>query len=241
MKWFEKYRVNSHDCDSYGVVRASLVLRYMQETAYLHMKNAKPSSEEMRRDGMAFLLSRINMSIYHPLHSCDEIEVETWTCDSRGVSFGRCYRILREGEIIAEAATVWALIDIASRRLYRVDEFSGGYGEDAAPPLELDAPKRVHIPKELNLSLVGERPIVYSDLDVNCHMNNTNYPDMLCDFIPDMLGKRVISMSISFAAEAKFGEVLKIYMAESDGQYYFRTLRSDGSINVEAVMILEEI
>ncbi len=239
MKWTENFRVNSHDCDAMGLVRASLVLRYMQEAANLQMKNLGPTNEELRELGMAFLLSRINISIYHPLHAYDEITVSSWGCESRGVSFNRCYSIRRGDELIAEAVSVWGLIGISDRKLYRVGEIELGFDTDE--PLELDAPKRVHIPRELNLSLVGERPIVYSDIDANGHMNNTNYPDMLCDFIPEMEKKRVLTMSISFANEAKLGDTLKVYMTESDGQYYFKTLRSDGSTNVEAVIMIEDI
>lgn len=237
MKWSETYRINTHDCDPTGTVRASLVLRYMQETANMQMKNLGPTNDELRREGRAFLLSRINMSLYHPLHAGDDITVESWACESRGVSFNRCFQIRRGDEVIAEAASVWGLVGINEHKLYRVEDITLGFGTDE--PLELDSPRRVHIPKELNLALVGERPVVYSDLDVNNHMNNTNYPDMLCDFVPDMIGKRVISLSISFANEARLGETLKVYMAESDGVYYFRTIRRDGLINVEAAMMLE--
>ena len=237
MKWSEKYIINTHDCDPMGNVRASLVLRYMQETANMQMKHLGPSNEQLRQEGKAFLLSRINMSLYHPLRAGDEIESATWGCESRGVSFNRCYQIRRGSEVIAEAASVWGLVGIEDHKLYRVDEVELGFGIDE--PLELDSPRRVHIPRDMNLSLVGERPIVYSDLDANCHMNNTNYPDMLCDFVPDMIGRRVISLGVSFANEARLGEILKVYMAESDGTYYFRTLRQDGLTNIEAVMLLE--
>ena len=37
----------------------------------------------------------------------------------------------------------------------------------------------------MNLSLVGEHTVEYSDVDVNRHLNNTKYPDMLCGFLPD--------------------------------------------------------
>lgn len=237
MKWTEKYRINTHDCDPAGFVRASLVLRYMQETANLQMKNLGPTNEQLRDEGRAFLLSRINMSLYNPLYAGDEIEVSSWGCESRGVSFNRCYQIRRGHEIMAEASSVWGLVGIEDHKLYRIEDIKLGFGTDE--PLELDAPKRVHIPRELNLALVGERTIVYSDLDYNNHMNNTNYPDMLCDFVPDMVGRRVASLGISFAHEARLGEVLKVYMTESEDMYYFRTVRSDGQINVEAIMTLE--
>ncbi len=237
MKWSEHYRVNTHDCDFSGFVRASLIQRYMQETANMQMKNEGPSNEELRARDMAFLLSRINVSVYSPLFAGDEIDVTSWGCESRGVSFLRCYQIRRDGDIVAEASSIWGLIGISDHRIIRVGEVELGFGIDE--PLELDA-RRVRIPRGLNLSLVGERPVVYSDLDMNRHMNNTNYPDMFCDFISDMSGKRVISMSISYAHEAPLGEILKVYTGYSDGVYYFRTIRSsDGLVNAEANIMLE--
>lgn len=237
MKWSEHYRVNTHDCDFSGFVRASLIQRYMQETANMQMKNEGPSNEELRARDMAFLLSRINVSVYSPLFAGDEIDVTSWGCESRGVSFLRCYQIRRDGDIVAEASSIWGLIGISDHRIIRVGEVELGFGIDE--PLELDA-CRVRIPRGLNLSLVGERPVVYSDLDMNRHMNNTNYPDMFCDFISDMSGRRVISMSISYAHEAPLGEILKVYTGYSDGVYYFRTIRSsDGLVNAEANIMLE--
>lgn len=237
MKWSEHYRVNTHDCDFSGFVRPSLIQRYMQETANMQMKHEGPSNEELREMDMAFLLSRINVSMYNPLFAGDEIEVTSWGCESHGVSFNRCYRIERGNDIIAEAASVWGLIGISDHRIVRVGAVEMHFGIDE--PLEIDAP-RVRIPRGLQLSLVGERQIVYSDIDANHHMNNTNYPDMFCDFIPDMEGRRVTDMAISYIHEAPLGELLKVYTAYSDGVYYFRTVRSsDGQVNAEANLTIE--
>jgi acyl-ACP thioesterase len=94
----------------------------------------------------------------------------------------------------------------------------------------------------VELHLVGERTVEYSDIDLNGHMNNTRYPDFLCGHIEGgMKGQRVISMGISFVNEAPLGEVLKVYAGQSDGVYYLRTLRHDGSVNVEAEIITEAI
>ncbi len=238
MKWIENYRVNSHDCDEMGKVRPSLILRYMQETANLQLRALGPTAEQLVSEDRAFILSRINMSIYGDLHAYEDISVSSWACDSRGVSFNRCYQIRRGDDIIAEATSVWGLIGISDRKIYRVEDVTLGFETDTQ--LELDSPRRVHIPRELSLSLVGERTVVYSDIDANRHMNNTNYPDMLCCFIPDIAAKRVLSVGISFAAEAKQGETLKVYMAESDGTYYFRTIRTDGATNIEAMIMVED-
>lgn len=237
MKWIENYRINSHDCDETGKVRPSLILRYMQETANLQLRTLGPTAEQLKDEDRAFILSRINISIYGELYAYEEISVSSWACESHGVTFNRCYQIHRGDELIAEAASVWGLIGVKERKIYHVDDIALGFDVDL--PLELDSPRRIHIPRDLNLTLTGERTIVYSDIDTNRHMNNTNYPDMLCCFIPGVQHKRILSVGISFAAEAKQDETLKVYMAEIEGTYYFRTVRSDGSTNAEAIIMTE--
>jgi len=239
MKWSEKYRINTHDTDFNRVVSASGIMRYMQDSSNYQMEGESPSYNELFDSGLAFVLSRLRLSIYSPLYSHDEITAETWACESHGVSFNRCYRIMKGDSIIAEAVTVWGLLDMNTHRLRRVDSVELGYSMDEM--LELDSPARMRIPADANLVLVGEHRVGYGEVDINRHLNNTYYPDMFCDFIPEMEGNRVTSMGVSFVSEAPRGENLKIYMANYDGTYYFRSVKEDGSTNAEAEIILEEI
>ena len=239
MKWTENYIVNIHDADMNGIVSASGILRYMEDASNRHMLAQKPSYEELLREGYAFILSRIGLSVYAPLHAYDSITVETWAVASRGVTYNRCYRILREGAIVAEATSVWALVGVEDRKLHRVGEIPLNYWEDE--PLELDLPVRFKIPSEVSLTLRGERTVLYPDVDQNHHMNNTKYPDLFCSFIPEMEKSRVITSVLSFVSEAPLGETLKIYCGEYDGMYYIRSVKADGSVNAEAEFMLEPI
>ena len=57
-----------------------------------------------------------------------------------------------------------------------------------------------------------------------------------------MEGKRVVNMAISYLHEAPLGQTLKVYSSkEDDGAFYIRTLLSDGSVNVEAQIVTEEL
>ena len=92
------------------------------------------------------------------------------------------------------------------------------------------------------MELVGERKIVYSDIDYNRHMNNTHYPDMLCDFTPEIRSHRAIGFTLSFLHEAAFGHTLKVYRAErGEGEYYFRTVNEEGNTCLEALLLTEKI
>jgi len=231
--------VNSHDTDYNGEVRPACLMKYMQEAGMLQLENLGPSPKELFDMGRTFFLSRAIVSIYKPLHAYEKIRVETWGCESRGVSFIRSARILRGDDLICEMVTVWALLDINSGRLLKTTEFEAGF--EMGQPLELYDQIKLRIPDEVNLTLLGEYPVTYSVCDVNMHMNNTCYADMFNGFVTMDKNQRVVSLTFSFAAEAKLGCTLKIYVGEGSqrGQHYFRAVGKDGKICTEAEIILE--
>ena len=242
MKWTEKFTINTHDADSSGVLRTGALLKYMQETANLQCRNTGPSNEELRDRGLGFIVSRMALSVYKKINPYDEITVTSWPCGGRGYTFNRCYDVRINGELAAEASSAWALINIETHRPCRVTDMAEGYlSGEHAPSVEIDVPLRIKLPEENSVSLVGEYTVSYRDIDVNRHMNNTVYADMLCGFLP-MEGKKVVSLCINYQNEAPLGEVLKVYTSVSDdGTCYLRTQREDGKINVEAEILLENI
>lgn len=240
MKWTENFRMQFHDTDVNGIVRPSSVLGYMQETAFLQMEALGPSIEDLRQSGKAFVLTRFSMGIYSDLHAFDQVSVQSFATESRGYSFNRCARVYKDEKIVAELTSVWALVDIKTKKLFKTTEQILNFGVDEA--ISLDTPTRINIPKDLRMSLVGERTIRYSDIDRNGHMNNANYPDMLCDYLPGMENKKLVSMSVAFFKEAPWGETEKIYCGSvGDDEYYFRTVKRNGDTGIEAHLIVEEI
>ena len=158
MKWTEEYRINVHDTDLNGVVSVSGLLRYMQDTANLQMAGQGPSYDEPFGQGYSFVLSRMGISIYAPLHAHDRITSQSWAVSSRGVTFNRCYRVYRGEDLVAEATSAWAMLNVKEKKFCRVGEVPLNYSEDE--PLELDLPARFRIPAEVSLSLVGERTVL---------------------------------------------------------------------------------
>ena len=240
MKFINHYRVKWHDTDVNRCVTPSTILSYMQETSNNHLILAGMSLDRLRDErGLAFLLSRIAVRMYAPLYAGDEIDVETWVCESRGLSFNRCFRILRDESVIAEAFSVWGLLDLNSRRLLPSVEFP--YAIEPEEALSKELQMRVRLPAIDKMQLVGERRIVYSDIDYNGHMNNTHYPNMLCDFTPDICNRRVVGMTLSFLHEAAYGHTLRVYRGEQENGYLFRTLDEEGTTCLEATLVTEPV
>ncbi len=240
MKWQESYNVKFHDTNANEIVGASQILKFLQETAMCQMRAQKPSYEELFNQNKAFILSNIRIEIYSPIYAFDKIEAYTWACKSRGYTAPRSYMIKKGEELLCEAHSNWALVSVNEKKLLRVndEDFPNYYIDE---PITLINPVRIKIPSEVKMNLVGEYTVRYTDTDMNGHMNNTNYPDMLFNCIPNAGSKMMKSIALSFVSDAKVGDNLKIYMTKIDGKYYLRSLHDDGRINVEAEFIFENL
>ena len=237
MKFVKEYTTRWHDTDATRIVRPTQLLVYMQETSNAHLDSTGHNLDRLRdENSLAFLLSKTKIALYAPLYAHEEIRVETFTAESRAFGFNRYYRILRGDEVIAAADTTWALIDLNSRQLCKADAFDFGFEHE--PALDIGLPPRFRVPHNDELELLGERRIVYSDLDYNMHMNNTRYADMLCDFMPLEDVPAIKGMSLSYLHEAAFGDVIKIYAKKSDGRYSFRTINQNGITCLEAEVLI---
>ncbi|MBQ8331856.1 MAG: hypothetical protein IJX94_05095 [Clostridia bacterium] len=237
MKYSKRYQTCWHDTDACRRMRPSQLLVYMQEASNHHVADTGMTLDDLRDEKkLGFILSKIQIAIYRPLVAYEDIQVQTWTCKGRGFSSPRCFRILKDGEVVAEANSQWALLGIEDRKFHRLEET--GYQFEDEEPLALDIPPRIRFPAELALEKLGERRIVYSDLDYNMHMNNTRYPDMLCDYMPLADVGCIRGLSLSYLHEAAFGNVMTVLGGKHDGSYYFRTLNEEGTVCLEAQILL---
>lgn len=234
MKFKQDYEVYAHDADSRGIMRNGAYLKYMQETANQQLRFEKPSYYQLFDMGLAFILSRIHIKIFKPLQRYDDFESLSWCCPSKGVVFQRCYEIRKNDVLYAQANSAWALIGVDDGSIKKVGDYDiSKYSTDE--PTDTVKSLRFRIPKNTNLTLVGKKRIVYSEVDVNMHLNNRFYPDLICDFIDNIENLFVTEMGISFVSEAPYKSELEVYRSEPDenGLIYFRTKIGDKT-NIEA-------
>lgn len=237
MAYLMHVSVPVHDTDARHIARPSSVWRWLQEAANRQMRAEGPSYDELMERGLSFLLSRMCVDFVRPIRQYEDLTVETFAIPSRGFSSERGYRLIdRDGAVVAAGLSVWALYDLNAGRLARVEaigrEYTGG------DPVAVSAPIRFAIPETVEFATAGERRVVWSDVDVNLHVNNTGYPNILCDFLPDPSKGDLTGMSIYYRSEAKLGETVTVLRGEEtvpEGvRYWFRTLVGE-RINVEAM------
>lgn len=235
------HKVSIHEIDINGNLYPSVLLTLMQEAAHGQFDEAGNNIKTMRTEkNLGLWVTRIAISVYDKIGEDDVVCARSCpTNDSRGLMFNRCYQLVRGDEVVAEAISVWTLLDTKEMKPIRFSDTD--FGMPFEDPIEISAPARFPFPRDMELLEAGRHKVRYSDIDYNQHLTNTRYPNLICDMLPSLEGKRVSEFSISFVNQAETGEDLTFLVGEADGAYYVRSLRSDGKVNVEARVKLENL
>ena len=235
------HKVSIHEIDINGNLYPSVLLTLMQEAAHGQFDEAGNNIKTMRTEkNLGLWVTRIAISVYDKIGEDDVVCARSSpTNDSRGLMFNRCYQLVRGDEVVAEAISVWTLLDTKEMKPIRFSDTD--FGMPFEDPIEISAPARFPFPRDMELVEAGRHKVRYSDIDYNQHLTNTRYPNLICDMLPSLEGKRVSEFSISFVNQAETGEDLTFLVGEADGAYYVRSLRSDGKVNVEARVKLENL
>ena len=114
----ERYKHNNimgtYSCDQNKIAKVSGILQETQEAGRLQMEIQKPSYDDVLAEGKALMLSRLDLKIYERINFNEELTFSSWPCPGSRATLPRMYTVEKDGIIVAEAATQWALVDIAS-------------------------------------------------------------------------------------------------------------------------------
>ncbi len=206
--------------------------RMLQQAAHGQMHGMGLSISQVRELNRMWVLTRFAVNVFAFPQVGDEVSVETWATDRTGGV--RAYRDFRmrdaEGQILAECASLWLLLDLKSRRLVRLPDAVLQIREpervsaDTVDSTTLDPPEAV--------TGVDEFRVRWSDLDENGHANNTRYIEWLLETVPDAVraGGGLSSLDIQFVSEARPGETILAVSDEANGAYRHRLTAGDGRV-----------
>ena len=176
----ERFRINSWQTDLNARIRPAALLEIMQEMAGTHADLLGIGRNMLLDQHLIWVLTRIEVQMARYPRFGETIEVETFPMPNRRWFFPR-YFIFRDesGAQIGCAASLWVLLDVRERRMSRPDPVLHLMPDnsDLTPPLGLPATV-TEVGGTLETAL---RRAVYTDLDMNGHVNNTRYLDWCCN------------------------------------------------------------
>ncbi len=211
--------VTSFDVMPDREIKPSALFKYYQQTAREHLDSLGLPLEVMLEKRCVFVITRMKQVFYSSIRDYDEICIKTTSRGIKGAVFTRDYSVTRDGELVAEASTQWALIDLDSRRICRPSVYAEYFGVQEELCSFTDI-KKCTVPESFDGKYTYR--VAFSDIDENYHMNNTRYTDICLDAVAGLdKGEAVGEISIDFLSEARFGETLVIHIAGLDDGYCF--------------------
>jgi acyl-CoA thioester hydrolase len=122
MPFLLRVRADPADIDGLGHVSNLVYLRWVLEAALAHSTAKGLDEAAYKARGQGWVVRRHEIDYLRAAYAGDELVVETRVATLAAASSTRRTRILRDGELLARAATSWAYVDFRTGRPMRIPE-----------------------------------------------------------------------------------------------------------------------
>lgn len=176
----ESKLIRTSNADFKGVWRVSDIMATMQEVSGMHSELLGVGRSMLIKQNIVWVLSRSELIMDRYPSVGETITIETFPMKNRRWFFPR-YFIIRDNEnnIIGRAGTLWLLMDYIERKMVGPETVLPFMPDNTDMDAPLALPGNIDDIDDVGGTFV--RMPVYTDLDVNQHVNNTRYADWLCD------------------------------------------------------------
>lgn len=202
-------------------MKPDCVMKYMQEAATHQMTEEKLPYDTLLDRGVALLINRMDIEFYEPIKKFDELVFRSWPCREKGATLPRKYTVEKDGRQVAFALGQWSMVNTRTMKIMRPSEVDfSSFTIEEGNTLSCE---RFKVPEDLEH--LADIKVGYNAVDINGHLNNTNYLRMVQDYIPELVeGMAVAQAKIHFSKEAPLGSTIRLFGKKEDKTYYFKSL-----------------
>ena len=208
-------------------LRMSDLFRLLEEASIAHTELLGCTRDKTLDRGLLWIITRQSVEIDELPAYDDEIIVRSWQGEMQHVFFPRFYEIERAGEILVRGQALWMLMKEDDRSMVMPEDYDISIpGRPDADDMMLPA---IVIPKDTEPE--ESMPLVtrFSQVDINGHMNNTRYFDVIDDML-NSSGKRATvpkAVLANYLSELRLGDEFTLSRYVKDGTLFFEGV-SDG-------------
>ncbi len=157
------------------------IFKLLQEAAIRHANQFETGTRAMATRGETWVLNRIAVGVRRYPRFEDVLRVETWSSGIRGFKGYREFRVFdAAGETVVEGSSLWVYVSVRTKGIVRVPrDVAEGFPvwSDGVFCPELE---RWEVePPTVEGARVVPVTLRYSDFDVNRHVNNAAYLDLV--------------------------------------------------------------
>ena len=199
---------------------------------------------ELNENHYTWVLSRLAIEMEEYPEQYEKFSVQTWVENVYRLFTDRNFSILdRDGKPVGYARSVWAMIDMSSRKPADLLALHGGSIADYVCRIDcpIDKPGRIKVG---TAEPVGVHLTKYSDIDCNGHVNSIKYIEHILDLfhIDIFRDKMVHRFEMAYVAESHYGDELTFYREQtSENEFNFEVRKNGSDVAVRSKVVFRQL
>lgn len=200
--------------DFTGNLMLSVLGKHLLDSASMHAADCGFGMTFLNENHYTWVLSRLAVECNELPGQNEAYSIDTWIESVLSSFSGRNFIIKNsKGKAIGYARSVWAMIDMESRRPVNLLTLRDGIMKkyiDTEKECPINRPEKIFTRTCTPVEAVTVR---YSDIDINGHLNSIRYMEYILNLFPveTFKKKRLKRFEISYLSEAVYGDILGIY------------------------------
>ena len=223
MEFFENSKIiEAHDADFTNRLRLDSLFIYLQDTAAAHADKLNLGYTSLIKHNFAWVLSWVYVEIADLPGFGEEIRIKTWPKKKYKLYSFRDFLVYNQkGEIIIKATSAWLPINLTSKRIIDTSSLPAPINYQETESALDYLPGKI---SEMNdREFLYTRQMRYTDIDLNQHVNNIKYIEMIMDsFTKEQHEKFTINnIRVNFVSESKYYDSIDVFRSsgETDNSY----------------------
>lgn len=205
----KEYEIHYYEVDFRKQMKITSLIDFFGDLATCQSENLEVGMDYLFSNNLGWVLYKWDIDIHSYPKYGDKIKIKTMPYGFRRFYAYRIFEVFNEeGELIAEAKSIWFLLNIERKRPVRIEsQFYKAYGidETCKDMFEIEDISKVEDVQEEKIFNVR-----YDDIDTNKHVNNSKYASWAIEALPldILLNYKLNKIKITYQKETKYGETI---------------------------------
>lgn len=227
-----KFTIDAYLSDFRGNATLSMIGGFMLQVATKHANERGFGYATMTEGQRAWVLSRMAIELSEYPKNDTVFEIQTWVASVNKLFTERHFAFFDEtGKNIGYAKSIWACIDLSTRRptnVLELERLSDYIVKDQECPIE-GLKKILPIKEEVSIQSFD---IKYSDIDINKHLNSMKYIEYFVDLftLDDFKQAEIKRFEINYISEARYGEKIDLLKKVEQNGIFVLEMKNNDSV-----------
>lgn len=231
----KEYEINSLLIDASKQLSLVGLLGMLQDIAGEQATQLGFGYDTLQEQSVYWVLIRQKLKIHRLPQWNNTLRVQTWAQPPTGIYANREFEWFLGEEKVGECSTTWVILDAKTKRPSRIENAEEKYNVRKDYGLDFSANK-VKLPTAMTSLKTFEA--MYSDIDMNQHVNNIKYSQWILDALPieKLQNMSIQEYEVNFAGETFLGDQIECRSSfdasENQNEIYFQLNRVEDTKTV---------